>query len=291
MKTYSIGKILREPLLHFLLLGAALFFIYYEVADPQGEDNNVITVRVSDIERLQAAWERRWGRPAQQQELDVLIDSFVREEVLNREARALGLESGDGIIRRRLAQKMEFLFSDLSDQVAVTEQDLQSYLEENPDRFRIPGTTTFSHVYFSPDRRGDSAETDAQILLTELHEGDSGVAVSSRGDPFMYEQRFVNYSQAEVARLFGTVFSSSLFGQEVSAWSGPIDSGFGVHLVFVENYSLPRVPSLEEVRKEVGYELKAERQKEADAAFYSNLRQRYQVEIEKLTPADEAVAL
>lgn len=285
------GLILREPLLHFLLLGAALFVLYYEVADPETGDDNLIVVRVADIERLNAGWERRWGRPALPHERDALVTSFIREEVLNREARALGLEVGDGIIRRRLAQKMEFLFSDLADQVEITEEDLQSYLDEHPDRFRSPATATFSHVYFSTDRRADGAWTDAGLLLDELQSQDGTIDLVSQGDPFMYQYQFSGQSEAEVARLFGRQFAGSLFTLKSGSWTGPVESGFGVHLVRVEARTDSRLPSLDEVRDDVAYELKSQRQKDADSAFYKNLEQRYRVEIEEPDMDTQEVAL
>ena len=275
------GFILREPLLHFLLLGAALFWLYYEVADPGLESDDLIVVTLADIARLDAGWERRWGRLPQPHEHEALVKSFVREEVLNREAKALGLDAGDAIIRRRLAQKMEFLFADLSDQIEITDEDLQVFLDENPQRFSIPETVTFAHVYFSLDRRGDSAPGDAALLLDELTDDDGTLELSGRGDPFMYQNSFSNQSQAELARLFGSAFAAELFTLSPGAWVGPVDSGFGVHLVRLENRTESRLPPLGEVREDVTYELRSKRQKEADSAFYSNLEQRYRVEIEQ----------
>ena len=281
MTDIKTGSILREPLLHFMLLGAALFALYYEVADPRAESDDLIIVTPADSERLIAGWERRWGRPPLPQEHESLVQSFIREEVLNREAKALGLDAGDAIIRRRLAQKMEFLFADLADQLPITEEELQTYLDENPDRFTIPETATFMHIYFSLDRRGDAALRDAEILLGELTDTNNLTDLSVRGDPFMYQYSFKDQSQADVARLFGSAFAAELFTLAQGVWVGPVESGFGLHLVRIDSRTPSILPPLEEVRDEVTYELKSQRQKEADSAFYKNLEQRYRIEIEQ----------
>ena len=158
-------KLLREPLVHFLVLGAALFLLYKIVADPVGDRSDRIVVTSGHIERLVEGWKRTWQRPPTRKELEGLIEDHIREEILYREARAMGLDRDDTIIRRRLRQKMEFLFEDLGAQANPSDEELQAFLDKNPDAFRVATRVTFSHIYLNRDRRGESATRDAERLL------------------------------------------------------------------------------------------------------------------------------
>ena len=146
---------LKEPLFHFLLIGAGLFVLFYQVSEPESDRPDRIEVTAGDIERMANLWARRWQRPPTAAELQGLIDAHVREEVLYREARALGLERDDTIVRRRMAQKMEFFFQDIAARKEPSEQELQEFLDSNSDRFRKPARVSLTQVYLNRDKRGD----------------------------------------------------------------------------------------------------------------------------------------
>jgi hypothetical protein len=271
---------LKEPLLHFLLIGAGLFWLFYEVGDPAAERDDRIVVTADDVERLVALWGRTWQRPPTSEELQGLIDGHIREEVLFREAVALGLDEDDTIVRRRLAQKAEFLLEDLTAQPEPDDAELESYLQRSPDRFRTPARYTLAQVYLSPDRRGDEAEADALRLLETLRRDGAAVDPVAVGDPLMLERRLVDHSETEIAGLLGQDFAAALAEVPEGRWAGPLESAYGLHLVYVESREPARVPPLSEIRDRVLAEYVADRQREANESIYQALKARYEIVIE-----------
>jgi len=163
-----LGRWAREPLVHFLLIGAGLFALDAWNGGPAEEDPFRIVVSTADVERLSTLWQRQWQRPPTSEELQGAIDQHVREEIYFREALALGLDREDTIVRRRMAQKMRFISEDLATAAEPTEGELTSFLEQNEERYRTPGEVSFIHVYVNPDRRGASAESVAKETLAQL---------------------------------------------------------------------------------------------------------------------------
>ena len=170
MKRFKIYKLLREPLLHFLVIGAGLFFLFNQVGDPEIGTDDRIVITQANLDRLATVWLRRMGRPPTSQEREQQLDHYIRQQVLYREALAMGLDQDDVIVSRRLAQKMEYLFSDLSVIPKPSEAELSSFLSENPAKFTVPAHISFSQLYLDPNRRGQEVYADAQKLLTQLHD-------------------------------------------------------------------------------------------------------------------------
>jgi parvulin-like peptidyl-prolyl isomerase len=275
-----LKKWLREPLLHFLLFGGLLFLLY-GLQNPGVDDNSDrIVITEADIDRLIALWERRWQRPPTQLELEGLIEQQIREEVLYREALAMGLDQNDTIVRRRLAQKVEFISADLAAQAEPTEADLAEYLAAHADKFEVPGRISFVHVYLNADKRGARVQEDAQRLLEELTRANSDVDIMAAGDPFMLGQEHEQLTEQGVARLLGNDFAGQLFGLPVGAWQGPVASGYGLHLVRIDSKSSARQPQLDAVRDRVRDEWLSEQRRTLDEAFYSELRKRYEITVE-----------
>ena len=276
-----LKKLLREPLLHFLLIGATLFFVYSLQNDQlPNDDDNRIVISEAHIDRLIARWEKQRQRLPTQKELDGLVESLIREEVLYREALAMGLDKNDAGVRRRLAQKVEFIFADISDQMEPTESQLTEYLNTNRKRFEIPGRIDFLQVYFNTDKRGESAGNDADQLLGELTKTGSNVDIGLAGDGFMFGYQHEQLSKGQVARMFGESFANSLFELEVGDWQGPIRSSYGIHLVRIESRTAATQPELETIRDKVATEWSAERRRELNDAAYRKLRERYEVIVE-----------
>ena len=273
-------RVIKEPLLHFLLLGVVLFFLFYQVANPNLDSPERIIVTQADTERLESQWQRQWRRPPTQQELDGMIESYIRETILYREALALGLDQDDVIVRRRLGQKLEFMFKDLAEQVEPTEAELVEFLKTNSDRYIQPSRYSFTHVYFSRDQRGEDAEKDARSLLHKLQTEPDAVDVIETSDRFLYQYQFDDQSPNQISRIFGRVFADNLTALETGKWQGPIKSGYGLHLVFIDERTEPRHSDLANIQDKVRWDLLAERRKEMDAAFYNELRKKYQVKIE-----------
>ena len=279
---------LQEPLFHFLLIGAALFALFYQVAEPESASDNRIVISEADIDRMITLFERKLQRLPTQQELNGLVEAQIREEILYREALAMGLDQDDTIVRRRMAQKVEFMFNDLVDAAEPADEELQRFLNDNPDKFIEPARTSFVHVYLNADKRGDGVEQDAaQLLETLSSEPDAGDATAA-GDAFMFGYAFENQSEQQVSRMFGSDFAQSLATVTTGSWQGPVVSGYGLHLVHIKDRSEARLPPLAEVRDVVLYELLAERRQQANQAFFKNLRERYDVIVEQ--PSQQSMA-
>lgn len=272
-----MSRLLTEPLIHFLVIGALLFGLYsWMNPDVAGADDRVIEITPGIVQRLKDAWSRQWRRAPTEEELDGLIEDHVREEVLYREAIALGLDKDDTIIRRRLAQKMEFLSEDLGTLAEPTDAELREFYTERSTEFAEPARVSFSHIYFSPDQRGASAAADAEIVLTELRAA-GVVDATERGDRFLMQSRYQSLTERDASQLFGGKFAERLFELPADSWEGPVESGFGWHLVRISERVAPRLPDFEAVRDEVQREFDYERQRASRAATYEALRSRYRV--------------
>jgi hypothetical protein len=281
-------KILCEPLLHFLVLGAGLFLLFGVVGKPAEEGPEQIVVTEAKIGNLAELFRRTWRRPPTPAELDGLIEDHVKEEIFYREALALGLDRDDIVIRRRLRQKMEFLSEDVAPPAEPTEAELRIFLAEHADRFRAPWRVSFAQVYLSPERRGAHVRSDAERLLVALNTGKSDPAEA--GDPLLLEQDYRELATQDVERLFGRAFAAQVAQLPVGRWSGPVESGYGLHLVLVRERAPASEPDLREVREAVANEWRAARREEANRAFYDGLRANYEVTVERPSWAGERLA-
>jgi len=284
--------ILREPLLHFAVLGALLFAVYGLVdRDAPTADDRILVTR-GQIESLRLSYSRVWQRPPTPAELDGLIREHVREEVLAREAAALGLDLDDVVIRRRLRQKMEFIASDLAVLGDPTDAELGEFLAAHPDRFRIESRTTLRLVYLDPERRGDALARDAERLLAELDRPDAAADFRTLGDPTLLDSELVDVPSSEVVARFGAAFAREVEALPVGRWQGPVRSGYGEHLVLVEGRTPGRAPALAEVRDRVASAWADARRREENERFYHELLKHYTVTIEREAgaPDDAPVA-
>jgi hypothetical protein len=272
----NINRFVKEPLVHFLLLGAALFFLFGWVNRGDTEAPDEIVVDEALLTHLVSRFERTWQRPPTEDEFNALVESWVREEVLYREGLDMGMDVDDPIVRRRIAQKVE-IFSETLAPYATTDEELETWLADNMDIYRVPPKFTFRQVFFDPGRHGD--EVDAVIAAARATlESDPGAFV---GDATMLPAREQNVDGSQVARAFGMEFAAALEAAETGAWVGPLRSGFGLHLVYVEAREEGREPALDEVRSAVERDFIAERINDTRDAFYEALRQRYTVRVER----------
>jgi parvulin-like peptidyl-prolyl isomerase len=272
--------LLREPLVQFLLLGAVLFVLdawLRPAAAPVASTE--IVVSETRIDNLAQNFRRTWQRPPTKQELDGLIESFVKEEVMVREALALGLDRDDAIIRRRLQQKMEFVSEEAAASVQPTDEDLAKYLAANADAFRVEGRVSFTQIYLDPRRRAATLAADAKRLLDALNSARSPDPAQLGDRLLLLDSTYENAPQAEVARLFGADFAEALVKQPVGQWIGPIASGYGAHLVRVDALVPGGTPKLDEVRPLVEREWANARRQELSKAFYDRLRANYTIKV------------
>jgi peptidyl-prolyl cis-trans isomerase C len=279
-KAGIVSGLFREPLFHFLIAGALIFVLgtLFDRSTNTSVSGNRIQVAAPEIQRLREVWTRQWGHAPDPSQMKNLVDDYIREEVLYREALASGLDKDDTIIRRRLVEKMEFLSQELAS-AAPSEEDLQKYFQQNREKFRTPEQVAFSHIYFSTSKRGPASEKDARSVLTRLSSGAIASApVSSLGDSFMLQSEYPLQTQQQIKELFGEDFARKLFLAESGTWAGPIQSGYGFHLVRISQKLQSRIPELVEVRKQVLSDFQNHRLQVASQAFYERVRKRYQVE-------------
>ena len=277
----QISKLLREPLFHFVLLGTGIFVLFAFVGESDLDQPDKIVVNASQIERLAAGWKKTRMRPPTMVELEGLIEDFIREEIYYRQALSMKLDRDDTIVRRRLRQKMEFLTQDLAALVDPSESELQAYLEENEDSFRLGSRIGFKHIYFNRDQRGSRAEADAVHLLARLRGAGAKVDVTTLGDPLPLPNHFESTPERRVTKLFGRDFTAQLLSLKPGAWQGPVTSGYGLHLVFIRERTKPKTPALAEVRDEVMREWREARRRATNEEFYQKLRERYTVLVER----------
>jgi hypothetical protein len=288
-----VRSVIHEPLVHFLLLGAAIYGLY-ALAGPAAEpdDSNRITVTAGEIGWLADSWQKRWNRPPTPEERAGLIREYIRETVFYREALAMGLDRDDTIIRRRLAQKLEFLSQDLVASIPPTEEELSTHFEANAERYQLPALTTLTQVFVDPDRRGDQTLADAEVIGAELRALDPPTeGAAAKGDPFMLQSYYPERSEQELAKLFGAEFARSVSQLEPGQWHGPVLSGYGVHFVYVEQRSPAVTPEFDAVREKVQRDWGDDRRNEFDAAYYAGLRARYEVVIEDEEPGEDIAAV
>ena len=282
-------KLLREPLVHFMFIGAVIYLLYGVFAESTPEaDDKTIVVTAGEIEWMQTAWQKRWNRPPTTAEFDGLIQQYIKETVLYREALTMGLNKHDQVIRRRLAQKLEFLAKDLVALIPPTDEELQTYFDEHQGRYQEPARYTFTQVFIDPDKRGDTTLKDAEaIKATLIAQGDEAIEdAGALGDDFMLQNYFPEKDQVEIQKQFGSGFTESLVKLSPGQWRGPILSGYGVHLVYVSNISEPPAPVFAEVRERVVQDWETEKGEELNDKFYANLRDQYTIVIEE--PTEEA---
>jgi peptidyl-prolyl cis-trans isomerase C len=275
-------NLLREPLVHFVFIGAAIYLLYGAFAEPvMDETDKTIVVSAGEIEWMQSSWQKRWNRPPTDKEMDGLVQQYIRETVLYREALTMGLNQHDQVIRRRLAQKLEFLAKDLVALTPPTDEELQAYFVEHQDRYQEPARYTFTQVFVDPDKRGDATLADAEkIKATLIAQGDAIDAAGALGDDFMLQNYYPEKDPIEIQKNFGSGFTESLVDLSPGQWHGPVLSGYGVHLVYVSNVSEPPAPVFAEVRERVTQDWRTDRGEELNEKFYANLRDQYTIVIE-----------
>lgn len=274
-------RILHEPLLHFVLLGAALFGLHAALGGGAEEAApGDIVVDARQINLLALSFANAWQRPPTPDELKGLIDQHIKEELLSREAIKLGLDQNDTIIRRRLGQKLEFLSEDIVTSAEPTDAELADYLARNPDAFRQEQRLTFRHIFLNPQKRGERLDADAAAMLVALKQHDSSVAPRDLGDSTLLPDELTDEPQRGIEAQFGKDFSDSLAKLKPGQWSGPIPSAYGAHLVLITGKSEGRQPALDEVREQVKREWVNARRLDANQKFLDGLLAKYRVTIE-----------
>lgn len=281
---HIIKKAMREPLVHFLLIGAGLFLLFHFTKGPAGDQPDRIVITQVQVEQLKARFSRTWMRPPTKAEMAGLIDSLVRDEIYYREAVAMGLDRNDPSVRQRMRLKLEFLLEDLSTVAEPGDDVLTAYIKEHPDKFQVEARVSFRQVYLNPDKHPDM-EADAKRMLARLKRG---AAPGSVGDTTLVQDEYSLATRSAIERQFGEPFARQLVALAPGAWTGPLYSGLGGHLVKVTERVEGRLPELAEVRNQVEREYLAQRRQELKDQTYAKLLERYEVVMEAPKSPDYA---
>jgi hypothetical protein len=274
-----IMSILSEPLLHFLLIGGILFGGYTYLQNDTRSTPQSFVVSAGKIEHLASLFSRTWQRPPTRIELEGLIDDYVREEIAYREGMKIGLDEDDTIIRRRIRQKLDFIADDLGSQIEPTDEQLTTFLNENPDIYRIEPRITFRQVFLDPERHALDLQESVAKLLDTLKSDPTADALHL-GDQTLLEYQNVDRSKREVASNFGLRFADEIVKLPLEQWHGPIQSSYGVHAVYISERTDGRLPPLSEIRDLVHRDWEQKHRRELVESFYQGLMKKYEVAIQ-----------
>ncbi|MGB8432945.1 MAG: peptidylprolyl isomerase [Burkholderiales bacterium] len=273
-------RLLREPLVHFLLIGVVLFGLYSftQSGRPATAPSREIRLSLDEIRQLTLLYQSQWRRPPTPQELERMVENKVQQEILYREALAMGLDKDDEIVKRRMAQKMQFLAEDVAAAREPTTAELKAWFERHTAMFALPPRLGFRHLYFSPDRRGARAQEDAAKALAKLaDEPEDSKVAASLADHFMFQDYYRDRTPEFLGKELGPQFALAVVKLAPGSWQGPIESGFGWHLVFVDTVIPGRVPAFEEIENDVKNAWLAEQKSQAWERSYKDMRAKYTV--------------
>ena len=271
-------KILHEPLVHFLLLGVLIFFLYSLMNDTNDSDENRIVISKAVQKQLAYRWKKKHLRPPSKEEMQTMIDKEVYTEVMSREAVKMGLDQNDLIIRRRLVQKLEFVSSDLSSLLEPTDEELKVYMKQHEKIFRKAGKTTFQQIYI--DMSKGKSEIKERLLRIK-NALDANESIQTLGDTFMLPRENRALSDYEIIHTFGKKFAQSLKSLKTGVWEGPVKSGYGLHFVYVEKREEGELPPFDEIKTQVKNAWMSEKKEKNSQDFYKTLKKNYSIEIEK----------
>lgn len=269
----------KDPLVHFLLLGAGLFLLD-AWRGGGGARTNRIVVGAGQMDFLVAGFTRTWQRPPDEAELKGMLDDWVREEIASREAVALGLDRDDPVVRRRLRQKLEFLLEDEASAARPGEAELTAWFESHLADYEQPAAVSFRQVFVDGERRGGGADEEARRLLSALRRSRTSGEPAEPGDSSMLPAEVALSGLDQVAREFGGGFADALLAVEAGEWTGPVRSSFGLHLVFVRERHPARRPTFEEVRSEVERDVVSAARKRHLDELYAALLDKYVVVVQ-----------
>lgn len=260
---------MAKRLFIFLVLGILILIADLTFNE---ESDNKITIFESEINSLIGTWVNQVGREPTLQEVDGIIKQLLDEEILYREAIKLGLDKNDIIIKRRLAQKIGFLRQE-ADSSLPSEEEVSNFYNKNIDKYFVGKRITFSHIYFSSN---ENEETLADEALTQIR---SGSSESNFGEPFLLGKNFSSKTITEIERSFGVSFSKDIQNITPKEWSGPLNSEYGSHLIFVSSISDSFTPTLKEIKNIIINDLILENQNNSVKEYLKELRNKYQIEI------------
>ena len=273
----------KEPLIHFFILGLAVFGLHaFLEREPEaiGSDPYLVEVTSADIDWMRTMFNKKMGREPTVAELRGQVGYLIREQILSREAVAMGLDEGDLVVRRRLAQKMEFLFKDLSGLSEPSEDELRRYFDQNRQKYQIPERTSLTQVYYNSERRG--VENARQAVQTLINQDTDPFETSAQGDASMLTTVCNLCSANDIKNKFGVEFAAAIMKQKTGTWVGPIQSAYGLHAVYIHERRDARIPDFKAVAEKVKNDWTLAKRKENTRNVYGEIRTKYRVLVEGL---------
>lgn len=271
-------RILQEPLVHFAVLGLGLFALYRLTAGEAPPASEEIVVDAARIAALAQGFERSWRRPPSAEEVDGLVESYVRDEVLYREGLARGLDRDDSVIRSRVVLKMQVL-GELPE-TELTDLEVQAWFDLNAERYATPARYDVRQIYFDPVRHGSRLDSDVRAALREL-EREPAHDPATFGDATLLPGELGDVTRMDVASQYGEELAALVTTAPAGRWFGPVSSSYGVHLVRVDVREPPRAAVLADVRDAVVRDVRSERAQGASEALFLRLRERYTIRIDR----------
>ncbi|WP_075352154.1 peptidyl-prolyl cis-trans isomerase [Algoriphagus marinus] len=268
-------KFLKEPLLHFMLLGTMIFGYYYLTNDIEDAEAAIL-IDDAEYDYLLSLWKNQWQREPNEDDIKAFLDQYLRQEVFYKEALALNLDHNDIIVKRRLAQKMEAVSNDLNFMMnPPTDEELKSFFASNPDLFQLPPSFTFQQVLFLASEENLSAQMEINKIA--LNEGEE--IPDSRKLKLSLANQWDNSSLAEISKAFGDDFALALDSIPNNQWVGPIASGFGQHLVFISKKDNAETADFEDIKPYVLNEFEYQSELRTQEKIYLDLLEKYGVKI------------
>ncbi len=275
-----VRRVLSEPLVQFLLIGICVFGLYSAVerSSPEAEPQS-IEIGPGRIAQLLETFSRTWQRPPSRDEVNGLIEAFIKEEIFYREGRKAGLDRDDTVFRRRLQQKMEFLMEPTAAELTPTEKELQTLLDAKADMFRIAERVAFRQIFFDLQKRGDPARAQVEALSNTLRSDIQALDLDELGDPTLLPRAMQLTPVEEIESTFGADFTNALGHAETGRWTGPVESTFGLHLIHIDDRTPARMPELDEIRAVVLREWQTEKRHAIAEERYRSVRAKYDVTV------------
>lgn len=245
--------LLHEPFVHFVILGGLLFAGHSAWQNHVSTSERTIVVEPAEMKRQTQIFASENMRTPSEADIEGLLVAYIEEEALVREAKRLGLDKDDAIVRRRLAEKMRFMIEDIGEAELPPREDLKAWFENNSERFMRPETRSFEHIFLNPRGRASTVIAEGQALLKYLQDNPALAADwESKSDPFVKGLNFTSWAQPTVQKDFGRTFANDVFAlPNTGDWQGPLNSTFGVHLVRITDIQPPYVPELGTIQAEV----------------------------------------
>jgi parvulin-like peptidyl-prolyl isomerase len=274
-----IKALIRQPLFHFLLIGGFLFALYYSVSSTESKKDTIL-IDDEQINRIEMLFEKEWNRKPTKEEFKGLLDKFIQQEVYYRKALTMNLDHNDEIIRRRLDQKLRFVTNDLAIMKEPTEDELKAFYSDNKQSYFLPRQYSFSHIYFNPDKR-TSPKKDAAITLATLPATDENLSeLSKEGDPFPFSYHIDSLSAKNIAREMGDAFADSLKNLPVKKWTGPVLSGYGVHLIYISKVKEMIEPAFSQIKEDVLKDYQYHMQQVYNDQLYKDFRKDFDIKLQ-----------